>query len=321
MHEIPQIDLSAAASGKIEDMRKVAETIDNAAKTIGFFVVTGHGIPKAIFENAYDGLERFFSLSLNDKNQCRLDSGFTKAADDYTPYGYSGLLEENAHAYMGRRDRPSDYVEKFSVGRLILDDTENLPFPKTGVAASFRQDVKTYYQELDGLARRLTELFAIALNLPRDFFSTRTDRSTDSLRLQTYPGFKADFDNHQGMGEHTDGTLLTLLTDTSPGIEVKIRSGDWIRPELQHIDHVLVNIGDLMMRWSNDEYVSTPHRVVLSDQKRQSIVYFKLANDDTVIESFPAFLKDRPAKYPPILYKDFSLGKMNALFDRDQQAS
>lgn len=320
MTEIPRIDLSPVASGTEADRRAVAASIDAAAKTVGFFVVQGHGIDQGIFDRVYDGLGRFFSLPPADKNACRLQSGFTRAKDDYTPYGYSGLLEENAHAYMGRRNQPADYVEKFSVGRLVLDDAEDLPFPTSGVAASFRQDVKDYFSALDGLARDLTELFALSLNLPHDYFAVRTDKSTDSLRLQTYPGFQDGFQNRQGMGEHTDGTLLTLLTDTSPGIEVKTRSGEWIRPVLPRTSDVLVNIGDLMMRWSNDEYVSTPHRVVLSDQPRQSIVYFKLANDETVIEPFPVFLRDRPAKYPAIRYKDFSLEKMNALFDRDQKA-
>ncbi|MEP5762417.1 MAG: 2-oxoglutarate and iron-dependent oxygenase domain-containing protein [Litoreibacter sp.] len=319
--QIPKIDISPVASGRIEDAQAVAAKIDEAAKTVGFFVICGHGIAPKIFEDLYDALGRFFSLPATEKNACRLDAGFTRDADDYTPYGYSGLLEENAHAYMGRRDQPSDYVEKFSVGRLILDDEEELPFPTEGTAASFRQDVKLYFAACDNLARQLTELFAIALNLPRDYFAIRTNRSSDSLRLQTYPGYQRGFDNHQGMGEHTDGTLLTLLTDTSPGIEVKTRDGDWIRPVLDHIDDVLVNIGDLMMRWSNDEYVSTPHRVVLSDRSRQSVVYFKLANDEAIIEPFPMFLKAQSAKYPAIRYKDFSLGKMNALFDRDEKSN
>lgn len=72
-----------------------------------------------------------------------------------------------------------------------------------------------------------------------------------------------------------------------------------------------------MARWSNDEYVSTPHRVRLADRRRQSIVFFKLANDDTVIECFPKFTADRPAKYEPIRYEDFSLQKMNLLFGRE----
>jgi isopenicillin N synthase-like dioxygenase len=77
----------------------------------------------------------------------------------------------------------------------------------------------------------------------------------------------------------------------------------------------IVNIGDLMARWSNDTYVSTPHRVVLG-KERQSIVFFKLANDDAVIECFPKFCRETPVKYEPVVYKAFSLQKMNALFGR-----
>ncbi|MEE9453258.1 MAG: 2-oxoglutarate and iron-dependent oxygenase domain-containing protein [Paracoccaceae bacterium] len=321
MEQIPIIDLSPALHGSAEEKYQVAMQIDKACKEIGFIVVHGHDISPDVFTQMYTGLETFFNLPIEEKQKCKLDSGFTMAKDDYTPYGYSGLLEENAFAYMGEKGKPSDYVEKFSTGRLILDDSQPLPFPKTGVAKSFRQDVKTYYQACEQLSVILTRLFALALELPEDFFASKTDRSNDSLRLQTYPGFSHDFANRQGMAEHTDGTLMTILTDTSPGIEVKLASGEWVRPMLEQEGHFLVNIGDLMMRWSNDEYVSTRHRVVLSDQKRQSIVYFKLANDDTVIESFPKFTQSRRAKYPPIVYKDFSLEKMDALFSRDKSAT
>lgn len=318
MEQIPIIDLAPALHGDPRKKYQVAMQIDKACKETGFIVVHGHGIESGVFERVYAGLETFFSLPNEEKQKCKLSSGFTMAEDDYTPYGYSGLLEENAFAYMGEKGKPSDYVEKFSAGRLILDDKQPLPFPKSGVAKSFRQDVKAYYQACEQLSVILTQLFALALDLPEDFFASKTDRSNDSLRLQTYPGFSHDLANRQGMAEHTDGTLMTILTDSSPGIEVKLKSGEWIRPRLAKQDHFLVNIGDLMMRWSNDEYVSTRHRVVLSDQKRQSIVYFKLANDDTVIESFPKFTQSREAKYPPIIYKDFSLQKMDALFDRDK---
>jgi isopenicillin N synthase-like dioxygenase len=316
MTEIPLIDLTAARTGAAAAEREAALRIDRACKEVGFFTLSGHGIDSSVFADAYAASRRFFAAPLARKQECKLPTGFTKALDDYTPWGYSGLLEENAYAYMGQRGKASDYVEKFSVGRLIHDDDEALPFTSDLVARDLRAALKNYFLACERLTAYLTELFTIALDLPRDFFALRTGRSSDSLRSQMYPGFSAEFANDQGMGQHCDGTLITLLTHTSPGIQVMERGGEWLTPETAELDHFIVNIGDLMMRWSNDEYVSTPHRVVLTEQERQSIVFFKLADDDTVIECFPKFCRDVPAKYPPVVYKDFSLAKMNALFGR-----
>jgi isopenicillin N synthase-like dioxygenase len=315
MHEIPLIDLSAARGGGASAEREVALRIDRACKEVGFFTLSGHGIDASVFENAYAASKRFFDAPLEHKRECRLPTGFTKALDDYTPWGYSGLLEENAYAYMGEQGQAGDYVEKFSVGREIATG-EALPFGDVPAAREISAALKRYFIACEELTAYLTELFTVALDLPRDFFALRTGRSTDSLRSQMYPGHTLELDNDQGMGQHCDGTLITLLTHTSPGIQVRTRSGEWLTPRTPALDHFIVNIGDLMMRWSNDEYVSTPHRVVLAREPRQSIVFFKLANDDTVIECFPTFCRDAPAKYPPVVYKDFSLAKMNALFGR-----
>jgi len=319
MNELPRIDLTSAIAGSQAE-RRVALEMDRACKEVGFFTLCGHGIPPAIFENAFARSRAFFELPLDHKHECRLKEGFTRAVDDYTPYGYSGVLEENAFAYTGKQGLPSDYVEKFSVGRLVVDDHEPLPFRPDAAGAALRAALKAYFLACESVARRLAELFSVALDLPRDFLTERTCASTDSLRSQRYPDFSDTLANDQGMGEHTDGTLITILAQTGPGIQVKDRGGGWITPVLPSPDTFIVNIGDLMARWSNDIYVSTPHRVVLG-KERQSIVFFKLANDDATIECFPKFCKDRPIKYEPVVYKAFSLQKMNALFGREDSGA
>ncbi|MCU0681136.1 MAG: isopenicillin N synthase family oxygenase [Polyangiaceae bacterium] len=315
MTELPRIDLSSAVPGSDAE-HAVASAIDRACKETGFFTLCGHGIAPAVFEEAFAASRAFFALPVAQKDGCRLAEGFTKAVDDYTPYGYSGLLEENAFAYTGRQGLPSDYVEKFSVGRLVADDREPLPFPAGAGGVRLRTALKAYFLACEAVTERLAELFSIALDLPRDFLPRRTCNSNDSLRSQRYPDYSNALANDQGMGEHTDGTLITMLAQTGPGIQVRDRGGSWITPALSARDHFIVNIGDLMARWSNDAYVSTPHRVVLG-RERQSIVFFKLANDDAVIECFPKFCRDGKAKYEPVVYKAFSVQKMNALFGRE----
>lgn len=302
------------------DETKVANEISRACTEVGFFVVRDHGINRKVFDDAYEESTRFFQRTTEQKNRYPMQTSTARGDNDYSPYGYSALLSENAYAYTGRQGMPADYVEKFSVGRLVLDDTEDLPFPEDDRGVALRTALKTYFAACETVADRIAELLTVALELPRDFFATRTNRSNDSLRSQSYPGRREEFLNDQGMGEHTDGTFITLLSEDGPGLQLRELSGTWIDVDVERRDWFVVNIGDLMARWSNDEYISTPHRVKLADRPRQSIVFFKLANDDAIIECFPKFTRERPAKYEAIRYEAFSLQKMNALFGREDES-
>ncbi|MEN3308476.1 MAG: hypothetical protein V7603_4678 [Micromonosporaceae bacterium] len=299
------------------DEARVADEISQACTEVGFFVVRDHGIRREIFDDAYDASLQFFRRPAEQKREHAMRTSTARGDNDYSPYGYSALLSENAFAYTGKQGMPSDYVEKFSAGRLILDDAEDLPFPADARGAELRSALKRYFAACEMAANAIAELLTVALELPRDFFATRTDRSNDSLRSHYYPGQDEDFVNDQGMGEHSDGTLITLLTQDGPGLQLRDLSGNWLDIAVDRRDWFIVNIGDLMARWSNDEYVSTPHRVRLAHEPRQSIVFFKLANDDALIECFPKFTRERPARYEPIRYETFSLEKMNALFGRE----
>lgn len=318
MSAIPVISLDRARHG---EEQQVAEEISRACTEVGFFVVRDHGIDRAIFDEAYRLSLEFFRRPIEVKRELPMRTSTARGDNDYSPYGYSALLTENAFAYTGKQGMPADYVEKFSVGRLVLDDNEELPFPADEQGAALRRALKRYFAACETVSARIAELLTVALELPRDFFAVRTDRSNDSLRSQFYPGVHPDFVNDQGMGEHTDGTLITLLTEDGPGLQLRELSGDWVDVDVEERDWFIVNIGDLMARWSNDEYLSTPHRVKLADRPRQSIVFFKLANDDALIEAFPKFTRQRPAKYEPIHYETFSLQKMNALFGREELKS
>jgi isopenicillin N synthase-like dioxygenase len=277
MNDIPLIDLG-------ENEGDAAANIDRACRDVGFFTVYGHGIDSTVVEAAHAALREFFRRPFAEKTQCRMPTGFTMASDDYTPYGYSGLLEENAFAYMGQPGQPSDYVEKFSAGRLILDDDEPLPFPDDQRGQELRQKLKQYYAACEALSDRLAGLMSLARGLPRDFFAARMEKADDSMRGHMYPASSASLANDQGMGQHTDGSLFTLLTQTSPGIQVRTRTGGWITPQCRALDHFIVNIGDLLAHWTGNEYVSTEHRVVLNGSERQSIVFFKLTNEDEIVQ-------------------------------------
>jgi isopenicillin N synthase-like dioxygenase len=285
MNDIPLVDLTPARTRGEAGERDVSAEIDRACRDVGFFTVCGHGIDRAVFETAHAAARTFFTRPLVQKLACKPAAGVSMSDDEYTPYGYSGLLEENAYAYMGQQGKPSDYVEKFSTGRFVFDDARSdLFFPDDEEGRRLRQGLKSYFRACGELAAWLCELITIPLGHPRDYFSRHMGRSNDSLRALRYPASSQEFANDQGMAEHTDGTLVTMLTQTAPGIEVKTRGDVWIVPATRELDHFIVNIGDLLSHWTEGQYVSTGHRVLLSDHERQALVFFKLTNEDIAVK-------------------------------------
>lgn len=278
--DVADIDLTPARGGDPAAIRAVAGSIDRACREIGFFNVIGTGIPDAVIDDAFAAFDRFLALPVSERNACRPSGGPTLPDDPFTPYGYSGLLEENAFAYMGEHGKPSDYVEKFSIGRKILSDADSLPFPRDGVGREMRRALAAHFRHVRELAHSIVALAEVGLGLKKGFFTDRIANSFDSMRCHSYPAHAPELANDQGMGAHKDGSLITLLTHDGPGIEVRGRRGTWIRIPMRSSHHFTVNIGDLLSHWTDGAYVSTPHRVVLTDRPRRSIVFFKLTNED-----------------------------------------
>lgn len=283
-NEIPEIDLTHARSGSAPLRKDVARQIDRASREIGFFVVTGTGIPEQVIGDAHQAFSRFVALTAGQKNACRIPGSATHPDDPYTPYGYSGILEENAFAYAGEVGRPSDYVEKFSLGTLALDPRVQLPFPSNADCPGLRVALVDYFRATRELAALLAELVEEGFGFPSGFLTDRISRAADSMRCHHYPVLSDAHANDQGMGTHQDGSFVTLLTQTGPGIEVKSKDGRWMRPsEMGQFDY-LINIGDLLSLRTEGEYISTPHRVVLTDHARNSIAFFKLTDEDQLTE-------------------------------------
>jgi len=282
---IPEIDLTAVRRGEPGARARTAAAIDAACRSSGFFTVSGTGIPAAVTDRAFAAFADFIALPLADKNACRPQGGAALPDDPYTPYGYSGLLEENAFAYMGEAGKPADYVEKFSAGRLMFDDPACLPVPGGPAGAELRSALMAYFREVEALSRLIVGLTEEALGFAPGFFTDRISNSFDSLRCHSYPARAATFANNQGMGTHRDGSLITLLAHTSEGIEVRRRDGEWLLVPATSPYQFTVNIGDLLSHWTDGAYVSTPHRVVLTERPRHSIVFFKLTDEDELTEA------------------------------------
>jgi len=323
VEEIPVIDLSGFRHGGDANRRRLAACVAKACQEIGFLVVSGHGVAGSIQTALYQQGLRFFDQDLARKLKVRRPRNDQNRG--YIPYG------EETLARMHGIDTPPDFKEVFAVGPDSHPVTEyytgadaypafapNL-WPAT--PASLRPAMLGYYRAMETLMRLLAEVFAVALSLPPDYFTSRLDKHTSQLRLLHYPPpGSALAENQLRCGEHTDLGMMTILRNESTpgGLQVRSRQGNWIDAPA-HEDSFVVNLGDMMMRWTNNQWISTPHRVAVprpgerARSRRLSIGYFVGPNYDTLIDCLPGCVKDgEKALYPPVTVHDYRTNRFAA---------
>jgi isopenicillin N synthase-like dioxygenase len=308
---IPLIDLSPMDTA--EGLREVAARIGPACREVGFFYVTGHGLEDQIAE-VFAQAARFFATSEEFKRKV-LFSGAT---------GNRGYIPMRGEALDPAR--PADLKEAFNIGLELPDDDPELVAGRMFRARNqwpdqdgFRSTMLNYFDACHRLGVGIHRAFAMDIGLPPDFFADKLDRPMAVLRLLHYPEAPASVEPGQmGAGEHTDYGCITLLaTDGVGGLEVRRRDGRWI--SAPHIPGTLVcNIGDCLMRWTNDHYVSTPHRVQSPPgRERFSIAFFLDPNPDAEVACLPGCASaERPARYEPIRGEAFLLSRLNPTYQK-----
>ncbi len=297
---VPVLDLTA-------DPATVARSIDEICTEVGFFQVVGHGVPDGVADRAWRTARDFFDLDIGDRMQVASPPGH--------PYGYVPFAGESLGRSLGQA-APPDLKEAFGCGpvdsseRALADPDEgSVRVPNLWPAAlpELERAWSDYYRAMLGLGSRLMSLFALGLRLPADHFEASIDCSPSAMRAINYPA--RDTSGEPGQlraGAHTDyGTLTMLRQDTVGGLEVQDSTAQWVAvPSVPGA--FVVNIGDLMARWTNDRWRSTLHRVVDppvgASARRQSMPFFHNANWDARVECLPSCL---PASgvpsYPPVL--------------------
>ena len=290
---------------------RIAKEIGTACRDIGFFYVRNHGIPQDLMNGVFAAAKEFFSQPLDRKQAISI-------AKSKHNRGYAGVSSERLDS------KNADLKEAFNVG-LDLDPQDpevlgNKPFRGVNMwpekMPQFRNTVLDYFNETWRLGRDLHLAIAADLGLPPGFFVNKFDRPMATLRMLHYPPRPAGSASSIGAGEHTDyGSLTLLLTDDAGGLEVRRRDGAWVSaPPIPGA--FVCNIGDCLMRWSNDIYLSTPHRVTNpAGRDRYSAAFFLDPNPDTLVECLPGCSTDTvPAKYPPILAADYLRSRLEATY-------
>jgi len=178
-----------------------------------------------------------------------------------------------------------------------------------------RAAMVTYFKTMEALGEQLLPFLARAAEMPADHFGQFFQNEAHiNLRFLHYPPQESDDPEQFGQGPHTDNSFITMLArEDVPGLAVCLPSGEWLAPPVIP-GTFLVNLGNIMKRWSNDRFLSTPHGVLNDSGKdRYSIAFFYSPNIDAVIECLPSCVSAaNPARYPHAVYRDLVLEFYNA---------
>lgn len=304
LQSVPIIDLAPFFSGHPEGKTAVARQVNQACRDIGFLVITHHQISAELIERVSRVTRDFFDLPLEQKRK----------VDRPSPEmvrGYSAIAEESL-SYSLEESAPGDLKESFSIGPTDVpgDDyyhnavagshfAPNV-WPAEQLLPGFQEAYREYFAAMSDLAAAMMRIFALALELDEHYFDSTIDRHISMFRSLSYPDIKGEVEAGQMRASaHTDYGSMTIVRPDSAlgGLQVRNQRGEWV--DVPYVeDSFVVNIGDLMMLWTNDRWISTLHRVVnppqesTSDNRRQSLVFFHQPNYDAVIECLPGCLAE-----------------------------
>lgn len=305
---IPVIDLDGLESGGSDVLRRIADDIISAVESTGFFYVRNHGIPELLIDEVYAIAGEFFRRPHEEKDRLRinanhrgfLSAGGAKMSDDARPD-----LKESFVWGLDVDEQDPDFL----AGRPLIGPNqwpEFLPEMRTALTA--------YFDACNQLGWRLLKVFATALDLPEDHFTGSIDKPMTRCSIIYYPPQQVDAGADQfGVAPHTDfGTMTLLRQDDVGGLQVQDRNGDWVTAHPIE-GTIVVNVGDLLARWTNDRFASTPHRVVnASGKERFSLVAAVDPNFET--DMSPVVADGASAKHEPISCGDYLVWRFGKAF-------
>ncbi|MCQ8279441.1 isopenicillin N synthase family oxygenase [Acetobacteraceae bacterium KSS8] len=304
---LPIIDISGLSASSKADRAVVAKMLGRACRDTGFFAITGHGVPAGTMRALFDASRRFFALPEPDRAALSIHRHGNNR-------GYFGLAEERLDP-----GAAPDRKEGFNIGLDLAADDPEIGRPFRGInpwpaLPGWRETMLAHFERCLSIGRILHRGFCLDLGLPEDFFAPALDRSLATLRLLRYPAADGVATEAPGAGEHTDyGNITILAVEGVAGLELRRRDGVWIEAPCVE-GAFIVNIGDCLMRWTNDVYVSTPHRVRVPERERLSIAFFLDPNPDVVVSPING---DASAlrRYPPITGADYLRSRLDATYD------
>ena len=316
---IPLIDVGPYLRGAPGALETVAASLRHALEEIGFFVIVNHDVPEELIARTFAEARRLHDRPLDWKMALRMNehnNGYMAMSRYavWTSDVNANTKPDLNEAFFVKRERTAD--DPLVVAGRRFAGPNRWPDDLPG----FRETVLAYTDAVDSLGRRLLPVCAVALDLPPDYFDAAFAQSQFSFRLSHYPPVEAEA-NQFGIAPHTDANFMTFLAQTDvPGLQVRMPSGEWVG-----VPYVpgsfAVNSGDMMARWTNGRFKSTPHRAVPPvGGHRYAIPYFMGPHLDTVIACVPTCQSsDTAPKFPPITYGDYLYWWYDTNYDAKRQ--
>lgn len=273
---IPKLDLNRFINGTEEEKHAFVQDLGHAYEDIGFVAIRNHGVDSSLLTRLYQSVEDFFNLPVEIKLQYDDAAGGGQR-------GYTGFGKEHA-----KNSNAGDLKEFWHFGQWVEDNDALINFypPNKAVAElpEFNVVGKEIYRALETTGKHMLRAIALFLDLEENYFDGKVHNGNSILRPIHYPPITSEPKDAIRAGEHEDINLITLLVGASAdGLEVMNKKGQYI-PVKEVENHIVVNVGDMLQRLTNDRLKSTTHRVVNPPRERWAEPRF----------SIPFFLHPRP---------------------------
>ena len=289
---LPVLDLEPYLRDDPGACAQLAVDVHDALTQVGFFFIVNHGIPQDLIDRVFHEAARFHDLPLDAKMALQRNA----ANAGYVPLG-------------GGRSRSSalDAHHKPNLNAAFFMKRDRGQNQWPGGVPGFRETLLDYFHAMETLGKRCLPLFAMALDLPPEYFDAFFHEPECTLRLSIYPPI-AHEEHQYGLAPHTDGGFITFLPHNDvPGLSIRPEGWDWMEPPALPGSY-LVNSGDILQRWTNDRFLSTSHCAFnASGRNRYAIPYFFNPTPDVLIECLSTCHgPDTPPKYSPITYAAYN---------------
>jgi isopenicillin N synthase-like dioxygenase len=305
---LPIIDMAGVREGDEAAIRRAGEAIRIACSESGFFYIINHGVPRHVIDSTMAAAKTFFAFAPEIKRQVAVNKRHR---------GWHAL----GGALMYEATKP-DFKEFFSIGLELPEDDPSVlagealrgPNQWPDFMPALRVALEAYYEEMGKAGADLLRAVAVGLGIEPGFFAPKYGKRLQRTQMVYYPPHppRAEADQF-GVAPHTDYGCITLLhQDNSGGLQVReLGSGAWI--DATPIEgSLVVNVGDLLARWSNDRFRSTLHRVInQSGHERYSIATFYDPTYGAVVDPCDLGIEVAASRYPAVAAGDYILKRID----------